>query len=108
LSFPLFPRFLNVKSKGLAVNMLICLFAGTEYDPLGELQADGDYGQVLEMVVRRFQEAHGLEIDGNFGPDTRAKVKEEFGIDINAIRFNFSAVTTAVFPDGSIKVHPKR
>lgn len=36
----------------------------------GSYGADGEYGDCTEMAVRAFQAAHGLEVDGEYGPET--------------------------------------
>ena len=43
------------------------------------IEADGDFGGGTERSVKFFQELHGLEPDGVVGPNTWAKMQEEYG-----------------------------
>ncbi len=40
------------------------------------IDVDGSYGKNSEAVVKQFQSAYGLEVDGRVGPATRAKLLE--------------------------------
>ena len=60
-----------------------------EYD-LGRWGADGDFGDATELAVRTFQNDHGLETDGEFGPLSLAefrKALEALEVDENAARY---------------------
>ena len=37
----------------------------------GRWGADGDFGDATEMALKKFQEEHGLEADGEFGPKSK-------------------------------------
>ena len=41
----------------------------------GSWGADGEFGDCTEMAVRAFQAAHNLEVDGEYGPETRAALE---------------------------------
>lgn len=48
----------------------------------GKWGMDGEYGDATELAVRAFQEDHGCDVDGDYGPETHAalmKVLEEGG-----------------------------
>ncbi len=44
-----------------------------------DLEVDGLYGEGTREAVRRFQERHGLQVDGVAGPITKAKIRELVG-----------------------------
>ncbi len=57
-----------------------------EHNP--RIIADGQFGEQTEIGVKDLQEELGFggdEVDGKFGPATRAQLKELRGIDINGI-----------------------
>lgn len=39
-----------------------------------EIRPDGEFGDITTTAVKRFQAAHGLEVDGWVGPDTAAEL----------------------------------
>jgi peptidoglycan hydrolase-like protein with peptidoglycan-binding domain len=43
----------------------------------GPLTVDGDYGEATKAAVRKFQQAHSLEVDGWAGVSTQAAILEE-------------------------------
>lgn len=45
--------------------------------PLSDWGTDGDYGEETEKAVKDFQQDHGLEIDGDYGPMTHAELMAE-------------------------------
>lgn len=95
-----FPEYLNQGSDGRAVTLLqlMLLFAG--YNP--RIIPDGDYGKETAEGVKLLQRSLGLakdDVDGHFGPKTRAALLKNRSIDINNIPVNaFSRVTVAVGP----------
>lgn len=58
---------LSIGSAGSAVNVLQALLTGYGYGPL---EIDGDFGECTERAVRLYQEAKGLEVDGEVGAET--------------------------------------
>lgn len=46
---------------------------GYNLSPYG---ADGSFGSLTEAVVKQWQKANGLDVDGRFGPASRKKMKE--------------------------------
>ena len=40
----------------------------------GRWGADGDFGDATEMALKKFQQEHGLDADGEYGPKTRAEM----------------------------------
>ncbi len=79
---PFFPKFLNKGSDGPAVMMLQSwlLLLG-----FVEVQMDGYYGDVTAAAVSGLQHNMGVEVDGNFGPDTRKAFLKWHRIDVDAI-----------------------
>lgn len=68
-------RLLKIGKKGEDVRTLQKLLIRLEYD-LPEYGADGDYGEETESAVKAFQEAEGLEVDGDYGPLTHAALMD--------------------------------
>lgn len=95
----LFPPYLNQGSKGPAVAALqLILKAILDFE--NEIVVDGEYGYVTARSVRRLQDELGVEQDGNFGPQTRAMLLDDYQIDVNVIPANiFVGETTAVTPE---------
>ena len=101
----LFPQYLDQGSKGGAVNMLGLLMKATGHEVRSrEIEFDGDYtpGGAIAAAVMEFQAMSGFkgaDIDGNFGPATRAKFKERCGIDVDTLTLElFTRPTKAVGP----------
>ncbi len=62
-------------SKGDSVKALQILLIGTKPGySCGKYGADGDFGSATESSVKAFQEANGLDVDGEVGPKTWAKL----------------------------------
>lgn len=100
----LFPLYMNSesgtgdRSHGGAVTILKILFFGTKYYDR-DYEINFVYCNGLVRVIKRFQKIHGIEEDGNFGPDTREKFKEEFGLDVNAVNRNIFARESVIAQD---------
>ncbi|HEX3540078.1 MAG TPA: peptidoglycan-binding domain-containing protein [Acidimicrobiales bacterium] len=58
---------LQINAKGDAVKQLQGLLKAAGFDPGG---IDGDFGPLTEGAVEKFQQAHGLTVDGVVGPQT--------------------------------------
>ena len=98
----MFPgEYLDQGSEGGAVVLLQLFLLFGDYNH--KIIADGDYGEETATGVKRLQEElqfKGDDIDGNFGPQTRAALLRQRNIDINAITvINFTQPTKAVVPD---------
>lgn len=104
----LLPPYLNAGSKGPAVVILqLWLYSefGLSAHDMG-LMVDGEYGPITVGVVMRLQDKLGFtdaELDGNFGPKTRAAIKEKWGHDLEA---RLTGSTKYVDQDGTTKVWP--
>lgn len=117
----LFPPYLNVGSEGLAVvvyGVWLTEWLGAEGTPevesiLGRFKNEGTYDDVFveatKCVQRRCNvkddsdsderkpDAECIDEDGNLGPETRAAILHDFGMDFDALPF--FTETTAVIPD---------
>lgn len=88
----LFPPMMNQGSSGTAVAVLQILLLGlavkSDEIEVGGLVADGEYGSQTAkavMTLQTFLGFAGEDVDGNFGPKTRKRLKEQLGIDIDSI-----------------------
>ena len=57
------------------------------YD-LGSYGADGDFGNKTDAAVRAFQSDNGLEVDGEYGPITKAALKNAVANKEDAKAYN--------------------
>lgn len=64
-------RVLENGMEGADVKELQRMLLGLGYD-LGKWGADGDFGDATEYAVRKFQKAHGCDVDGQVGSETLA------------------------------------
>jgi len=97
----LFPEYLNAGSKGPAVVALQLLLLGGGNNLA--IIPDGIYGEETVIGVKNLQEKDlGMQsddVDGNFGPKTRAELKRLWNIDVNALPADiFVGETEAVEP----------
>ncbi len=99
--FTLFPKYLNVGSRGPAVLWLQQLLYALDFCA-DCLPCDGEYDTVTAKNVEMLQRLLGVTPDGNFGPETRAALKAHMKIDVEAIHF---AATFYIAPNGP-GVHP--
>lgn len=101
VSAKLFPPYLNQGSQGTPVNLLAGWMKSRGYDPADKIIFDGDYtrGGAIAAAVMAFQTDVGFkgeDVDGNFGPKTRAKWKDLTGIDVDALTVDMFAVPAVV------------
>lgn len=95
----LFPKYLNQGSTGPAVAALQLFLVGVTIGK--NVEINGIYDDATAERVKDLQRDLEIDDDGNFGPGTRSAVKNECGIDFNAILKNiFEGETNAVFPEG--------
>ena len=83
---PFLPRYLNEGSSGAGVDLLHAVLLMQGCDPNDELVLDSQYGPATSRAVRRLQEKLGAkpdERDGNFGPETRRRLKAQMGLDVD-------------------------
>lgn len=79
-----FPPFLDSGSKGPAVAVLQALLKQAGYNSTAII-VDGWYGPETEKGVRELQRTIGVEVDGHFGPVTRAAWTKSGGVDVDEI-----------------------
>jgi hypothetical protein len=77
----LFPPFLDAGSEGPPVTLLHLWLIHDGYGT-GKIDLDGTYGPVTVAAVKELQRDLGVEDDGNFGSETRARYEEAFGFGI--------------------------
>ena len=85
----LFSPYLDVGSNGTAVDVLQAILCGLGYGE--DIVRDGDYGEITKQAMMALQRDLGFtgeDVDGNFGPATRAALKEQKGIDVSLIPYS--------------------
>ena len=70
-------EILRMGDSGEAVKKMQQLLLNRGYD-LGDYGADGDFGQATYDALCAFQEYHNLEVDGEYGPASRAILEQPF------------------------------
>ncbi len=89
-----FPPYLEEGSTGEAVddlNVILCMLGYGE-----GLVRDSAFGPMTVAAVKRLQEAIGFggdDVDGKFGPGTRAALKAQTGIDVSLVPATRRAAT---------------
>lgn len=98
------PTYMQKGSRGPVVNAVLLVLAGwytSRFDDASGLEPDGEYGNRLHTVVSEFQKEWGLEEDGHFGPATRRAFVDEFGFNLQTLAaITGPGVTVFVQPDG--------
>ena len=73
-------EILRLGSSGDAVKKMQQALLSRGYD-LGDYGADGDFGQSTYEALKEFQAYHNLEVDGEYGPASRAILEKPFNRD---------------------------
>ena len=68
---------LRLGSSGAEVKKMQKLLLNRGYD-LGSYGADGEFGQATYEALKQFQAYHNLEVDGEYGPASRAVLEQPF------------------------------
>ena len=68
-------RLLKQGCEGEDVKQLQTCLIRLGYD-CGKWGADGEFGDATELALRRFQKAHGLRVDGEFGEKSLAELEK--------------------------------
>lgn len=84
----LFPPYLQLGSSGPAVLVLQLILRCFEIGR-HNIEMDGVFGQMTEWGVKNLQSGllgfTGTNIDGCFGPTTRGRLNQLYGIDVEAL-----------------------
>ncbi|MDO4649366.1 MAG: peptidoglycan-binding protein, partial [Eubacteriales bacterium] len=65
--------YLSKGDTGSGVKAMQTLLIAAGYS-CGTAGADGDFGSATDAALRKFQKANGLEVDGKYGPVSKAKL----------------------------------
>ncbi len=95
----IFPPYLDQGSTGAVVNFLGLILNVLRVYGSDHIILDGDYalGGAIAEAVKELQRELGLtgeEVDGNFGPATRAALKETYRIDVDTLTTEMFAMPT--------------
>lgn len=88
--------YLEKGSKGAPVAVLQLVLKALGCNP--KIEPDGDFGDETEKGVRLLQDAYGIEVDGKCGPDTRKKILERTGINLNTLSSDLFKGKTITVP----------
>ena len=93
----LFPGpFMEKGSKGPAVVVLqiVLKMFGCGW----EIEVDGDFGDKTEEGLCMYQRTRGLEVDGKCGPEVRAEICRQIGIDFDSLPADLFRGETVTVP----------
>lgn len=112
--YPLLPPFMdapanhpqsNGTTQGPSVLILKCIFLGTEFDEGYRL--DNIYCLGLRATIMRFQQTNGIDIDGNFGQETRNAFYKFLGINLEQVPHSILRIPDfALQPNGELLMWP--
>jgi len=103
-----FPTHAQKGSNGEVFNHLGAFLLGKVGNPEGmKFDPDGKYGDTLAAMLKLYQRASGIEVDGHCGPQTQATL---FHDGFNFKRFASISYSTNMFlqPDGRSEYWPVR
>lgn len=107
--YPLLPTYMDCPSnhpevkagitKGPGVFFVKCILLGTRWDAGYTL--DGIFCDGLKNTIASMQQDLGIEVDGNFGQETRQNLAKALGMNLDDIPYTLLAMSdTALQPDG--------
>ncbi len=114
----LFPPYLNAMttdgnpSRGPAVlmlNILLMTLVGAGYLEQGndELTLTDWYTDATRFYMSALQEKLGIDVDGNFGPETRSALSHILGWHVGDVQMNVCAQPGFyAHSDGTLRQHP--
>lgn len=84
----LFPTYLSQGSSGPAVFVLQVWLMGAGFNPVGMI-ADGIYGpRTVEAVIKLQLDLETVDVDGEFGPETKQALHLVRGINFDSFTCN--------------------
>ena len=100
-----FPQYMEQGSKGPAVNLVLVALAvyvamSNDSGEFSGIEFDGVYGETGVRWMKDFQKINDLEVDGGFGPTTRACMKEKYGFDFEQAAIFTGGTTVFVQTNG--------
>ena len=96
----------NYDSGGPGVFIIKCLFCMTPY--YSGYCMDKHFCQGLRDTIQNFQANVGIEVDGNFGQETRIAIHGKYGIELDRIpREMIEGSDSAIHPDGNQIIWPE-
>ncbi len=114
--YPLLPTYMDspdnhpevtvATTKGPCVFVIKCILLGSRFDAGYKL--NDVFCQELKKTIENLQSFLKIEIDGNFGQETRNKLMTLIGVNIDDIPYTlFGMSDTALQPDGQSIVWPQ-